>query len=90
MRRCHSGRAAHGSRRSRSAFRSIEALQITELPFAEFWKVLDQLDAEKVKVGVNWHGKNLSGYNVTVGQLRAGLQFYIEKYAKQHLLNSDT
>ena len=50
----------------------------------------DQLDAEKVKVGVNWHGKNLSGYNVTVGQLRAGLQFYIEKYAKQHLLNSDT
>jgi hypothetical protein len=63
---------------------------ITELTFADFWKRLDQLDRENIHVGVNWSGARLAGYNVPVSNLKEGLRFYIEKYAKHHLIDAAT
>ncbi len=60
--------------------------QIAEMPFAEFWKRLDELERERVQVGVNWSGERLVGYNVAVGDLREGLRYWIDRLGKNHLL----
>jgi hypothetical protein len=45
----------------------------TQLSLAEFDEWLVQLDAEGILVGVNWAGPRLTGYNVSVVELRAAL-----------------
>lgn len=62
--------------------------QITELTFAEFWKRLDQLERERLLIGVNWSGARLTGYNIPVAELRDGLRFYLDKYSKHSLLDA--
>lgn len=61
--------------------------QITELSLADFWQRLDQLEREGVQVGVNWSGAQLTGYNVRVADLRAGLVYWIDRLGKRHLLD---
>jgi len=60
--------------------------QITELSLGEFWRRLDQLEQEDVQVGVNWSGSQLTGYNVSVRDLRAGLRYWIDRLGKATLL----
>ena len=62
--------------------------QITELSFREFWRRLDQLDRENVQVGVNGSGARLTGYNVAVPDLRAGLTYWIDQLGKRSLLEA--
>ena len=62
--------------------------QITEMSFADFWKRLDELERERVQVGVNWSGERLVGYNVAVSDLREGLRYWIDRLGKSHLLHS--
>jgi hypothetical protein len=62
--------------------------QITEIPFAEFWRRLDQLERERVHVGVNWSGEKLTGYNVAVEDLREGLRYWIDRLGKDHLFQA--
>lgn len=59
--------------------------QIAELSLAEFWRRLDGLEREGVQVGVNWSGPQLTGYNVSVRDLRAGLQYWIDRQGKGKL-----
>jgi hypothetical protein len=62
--------------------------QIAELPFGEFWRRLAQLEREHVQVGVNWSGQDLSGYNVSAKDLRAGIEFWIDRLGKRRLLEA--
>jgi len=62
--------------------------QITELPFGEFWRRLDKLERERVQVGVNWSGEHLTGYNLSVADLRAGLEYWIDRLGKRRLLEA--
>jgi hypothetical protein len=62
--------------------------EITELPFADFWRRLDQLEREQVQVGINWSGAQLTGYNVPAAELREGLRYWIDRLAKGHLLGA--
>jgi len=49
------------------------AYEMTEMGFEEFQKWLDQLSDEGVLVGVNWSGARLTGYDVSVTDLRSAL-----------------
>jgi hypothetical protein len=60
--------------------------QITEFSLAEFWRRLDQLEREGVQVGVNWSGTQLTGHNVSVRDLRAGLKYWIDQLGEGKLL----
>jgi hypothetical protein len=60
---------------------------ITEIPFNEFWRRLDQLENEGVNVGVNWSGDDLGGYNVPVSELREGLRYWINELKRHELLD---
>lgn len=62
--------------------------QITELTIGEFWGRLDQLESEGIQVGVNWSGERLTGYNITVADLRVGLNYWIDRLAKRHLVEA--
>jgi hypothetical protein len=62
--------------------------QITELPLAELWRRLDKLERERVQVGVNWSGEHLTGYNVSVKDLRAGIEYWIDRLGKRRLLET--
>ncbi len=37
---------------------------------------LEQLEAEAIRVGVNWSGKRLGGYDLTVADLRRNLEYW--------------
>jgi hypothetical protein len=62
--------------------------QITEFSLAEFWRRLDNLERESVQVGVNWSGAQLTGYNVSVRDLRAGLEYWIDRLNKRSVLEA--
>jgi hypothetical protein len=64
--------------------------QITELSLGEFWRRLDYLERDAVQVGVNWSGQRLTGYNVSVADLRAGLRYWLDTLEKGHLLDPVT
>ena len=40
-------------------------------------KTLPQLDREKIRVGVNWSGSRLTGYDLTVDELKRNLNYWI-------------
>ena len=54
---------------------SIEEMSLTE--FLE--KTLVQLDEESIRVGVNWSGKRLNGYDIPVADLRKNLAYQLSK-----------
>jgi hypothetical protein len=62
--------------------------EITELSLAKFWACLAKLEQEGIQVGVNWSGSQLTGYNVPVVQLRAGLTYWLDRLDKRGLLDS--
>jgi len=62
--------------------------QIAEMSFGEFWRRLDQLERERVQVGTNWSGEQLTGYNVEVADLRAGLRYWLDRLGKDHLIRA--
>ena len=71
---------------SRSRLESIQQrlpkyrrFEITELSLEEFWRRLEGLERDGIQVGVNWSGKQLTGYNVRAADLRAGLQYWLDR-----------
>jgi hypothetical protein len=53
---------------------------IQELPLAEFLdKTLSQLGEENIRVGVNWSGKRLVGYDIPVEDLRRNIGNWLGK-----------
>ena len=75
---------------SRSRLESIRKIHpkytnysITEVPLSEFLQeTLPLLESEGIHIGVNWSGKGLTGYDVSVHDLRRNLGYWIEKQEK--------
>ncbi len=53
--------------------------QIKEMAIAEFLEWLPKLGKDGVRVGANWSGKRLTGYDVETKDLLAGLNYWIDK-----------
>ena len=54
--------------------------QVAESTLEQFLeKTLPQLQEEKIHVGVNWSGVRLTGYDVSVEDLLANLQYWLGK-----------
>ena len=49
---------------------------------------LDQLEREAIKVGVNWSGAELEGYNVSPASVREALGYWLDKLAKRELVGA--
>jgi hypothetical protein len=60
--------------------------QISELSLADFWRCLHNLERDGIHVGVNWSGQQLTGFDVSVAELRAGLGYWLDKLDKRKLL----
>lgn len=58
-------------------FRQYDTVESSLAEFVE--KILPQLQEEKIHVGVNWSGARLSGYDVSVEDLLANLQYWLDK-----------
>ena len=58
---------------------NLRAFAITQLSLAEFLELLPKLEADRVRVGANWSGKRLTGYDVEVRDVQAGLQYWLDK-----------
>lgn len=54
--------------------------EIAEEPFPVFMSdTLPLLEKEGIRVGVNWSGQRLTGYDITVAELRRNLQYWIDR-----------
>lgn len=56
------------------AHAKYEKFQISEYSWEEFLSWLSQLESEGIAVGANWSGPRLTGYDVSVADLRAALK----------------
>ena len=57
--------------------------KISEESLPEFLeKTLPLLEKEGIRVGVNWSGERLTGYDLSVHDLRSNLQYWIDKKLK--------
>ena len=53
---------------------------IHEKTFSEFYEqTLPWLEEQRIHIGVNWSGERLRGYDVSVSDLRASLEYWMEK-----------
>jgi hypothetical protein len=56
-----------------------EKFQMDEMSVKTFLKQLSNLHKKKIRIGVNWSGKNLAGYDVSVADLKAALDYALKK-----------
>jgi len=56
-----------------------QKFQIEELSIESFLEQLPNLEKEKVRIGVNWSGKNLTGYDVSIEAVKAALDYVLKK-----------
>ena len=56
------------------ALPKYQRYEITEYSWSEFEEWLNQLNDEGILVGVNWSGAKLTGFNVSVPDLRAAIE----------------
>jgi hypothetical protein len=62
--------------------------EITELSLAQFWVLLRDFEKEGLKIGVNWSGEGLMGFNVPVTDLRMGLESWIDRLGKRKIIEA--
>ena len=56
------------------------AYETDEIPLADFLeKTLPLLETERIHVGANWSGERLTGYDLTVADLRRNLDYWLAK-----------
>lgn len=66
--------------RVQAAHPKYRAYTIDEIPLGEFLsKVIPLLSEEGIRIGVNWSGKNLTGYDLSPSDLLKNLEYWIEK-----------
>jgi hypothetical protein len=71
---------------SRSRMEKVQAehpkyrgFDIKEMHLTEFVDWLPKLGEGGIRIGTNWSGKRLTGYDVEAKDLLAGLQYWIDK-----------
>ncbi len=60
-------------------YRKYEA---TSMTLAEFLAWLRELEDQKIRLGVNWAGKQLTGYDVEPHEVRAMIEYQLSKREK--------
>lgn len=63
-------------------FPKYQKHSISEMSLSEFYEWLAQLEDEGILVGVNWSGERLTGYDVTVADLRELLAHRLDSIGK--------
>ena len=63
------------------ALPKYQRFEITEYSWSEFEDWLSQLEEASILVGVNWAGAKLTGYNVSVPNLKAAMKNHSDKDA---------
>jgi len=58
---------------------NLRAFEIHERTLSDFLALLQKLEADGVRLGANWSGKRLTGYDVEARDVRAGLQYWLDK-----------
>jgi len=54
--------------------------EIDEIPLSKFLDdVVPQLAAEDIRIGVNWSGKRLTGYDISTDDLQKNIQYWVDK-----------
>jgi hypothetical protein len=56
-----------------------EPYQIKEMPLSEFMEWLPNLGKDGIRIGTNWSGKRLTGYDVETKDLAAGMKYWIDR-----------
>ena len=57
-----------------------ERYEVDEIALSDFLaKTLSQLEEENIRVGVNWSGPRLTGYDVSVGDIRANIDAHARR-----------
>lgn len=52
---------------------------ITEMSLDEFIQWFPQLAGERIHIGTNWSGKQLIGYDVSTDELKAGIEYWMNR-----------
>ena len=66
--------------RIRSQHPKYRQYEIDEIPLSKFLDaVVPQLAAEDIRIGVNWSGKRLVGYDISADDLQANIQYWVDK-----------
>lgn len=69
--------------RVQTAHARYRALQIQEVSLDRFLsELLPRLESEQIRVGANWSGARLSGYDYTVADIRKNLDHWCRKFQK--------
>jgi hypothetical protein len=55
---------------------------LKEMPLEEFFNWLPTLQKEGVRIGTNWSGRRLVGYDVEAKDLLSGLKYWMDKTKK--------
>src|SRR5205085_8155034 len=63
----------------RKSFPKYHGYEITEISLADFLQRLPRLAEEGAHIGTNWSGKRLTGYDVSVQDLLAGLEYWLNR-----------
>ncbi len=53
--------------------------EICEMELREFLEWLPELAEQRIHIGVNWSGERLTGYEVSPGDLRVGIEYWLTK-----------
>ena len=54
--------------------------EIKEMSLSAFLEWIPELDKGEVRIGANWSGKTLKGYDVECKDLLRGLQYWIDRF----------
>src|SRR5258707_286071 len=56
-----------------------QKFEIDEMSVTTFLKQLPRLHKNNIRIGVNWSGKNLIGYDVSIANLQATLEYALKE-----------
>lgn len=66
--------------RVRQEHAKYEKYQVEEITLGDFFaKTLPLLDEEHIRVGVNWSGSRLTGYDASAAEVRANLMHHLKQ-----------
>ena len=69
--------------KTQKSLQKYRGYKIAEMSLTEFLDWLPELDGEGIQIGANWSGTPLSGYDVSVPNLLAGLRHLLSRQQKR-------
>lgn len=69
--------------KTQKSSRKYQDYKISEMSLEEFLNWLPDLETEGIQIGANWSGTPLTGYDVSVSNLVAGLKHLMSRQQKR-------